>query len=171
MDISGNPGMTSTLYNVGNPRQRAAALAAKNKRRSGAPSAGGELLRLAGQRQAGRAEGPALVQALPGRRNLPRKAKVLMDMRPDPFVPPAPMPRTVPPSGWRSSAPSCAIRWSCGASRSYTLPWIKTSSSSGSTLIVNDPGLIKHVLVDNAANYGMSEVRQLVLRPILRDGC
>lgn len=31
MDISGNPGITSTLYNVGNPDQRAAALAAKNK--------------------------------------------------------------------------------------------------------------------------------------------
>ncbi|MGX9988090.1 DUF1402 family protein [Rhizobium sp. Z1P35] len=30
MDISGNPGLTATLYNVGNSRQRAAALAAKN---------------------------------------------------------------------------------------------------------------------------------------------
>ncbi|MBB3660431.1 hypothetical protein FHX15_005700 [Rhizobium sp. BK650] len=31
MDISGNPGVTATLYNVGNSRQRAAALAAKNR--------------------------------------------------------------------------------------------------------------------------------------------
>lgn len=31
MDISGNPGLTATLYNVGNSRQRAAALAAKNR--------------------------------------------------------------------------------------------------------------------------------------------
>jgi hypothetical protein len=31
MDISGNPGVTATLYNLGNSRQRAAALAAKNK--------------------------------------------------------------------------------------------------------------------------------------------
>lgn len=31
MDISENPGITSTLYNVGNPDQRAAALAAKNR--------------------------------------------------------------------------------------------------------------------------------------------
>ncbi|OBZ93552.1 hypothetical protein ADU59_20080 [Pararhizobium polonicum] len=30
MDISNNPGITATLYNVGNPDQRAAALAAKN---------------------------------------------------------------------------------------------------------------------------------------------
>ncbi|THK33492.1 DUF1402 family protein [Ensifer sp. MPMI2T] len=31
MDISNNPGLTATLYNVGNPDQRAAALAAKNQ--------------------------------------------------------------------------------------------------------------------------------------------
>ena len=31
MDISGNPGITATLYNVGHPDERAAALAAKNK--------------------------------------------------------------------------------------------------------------------------------------------
>jgi cytochrome P450 len=31
-------------------------------------------------------------------------------------------------------------------------------------------GRIKHVLVDNASNYRMSDIRQLVLRPILRDG-
>ncbi|MFB2567541.1 DUF1402 family protein [Rhizobium sp. IMFF44] len=31
MDISGNPGITATLYNLGNSRKRAAALAAKNR--------------------------------------------------------------------------------------------------------------------------------------------
>jgi hypothetical protein len=39
MDISKNPGITATLYNVGNPADRAAALAAKNRGR-----AAGELL-------------------------------------------------------------------------------------------------------------------------------
>ncbi len=34
MDISKNPGITATLYNLGNPHLRAAELAAKNKRRS-----------------------------------------------------------------------------------------------------------------------------------------
>jgi hypothetical protein len=40
MDISKNPGITSTLYNVGNPQQRAYALAKKNKDRaaSGQPA-------------------------------------------------------------------------------------------------------------------------------------
>src|SRR5690606_19910623 len=40
----------------------------------------------------------------------------------------------------------------------------------GPLVIANDPGLIRHVLVDNAKNYAMARVRQLVLRPILRDG-
>lgn len=35
-DISGNPGITSTLYNVGNPEQRARALKAENQRRQAA---------------------------------------------------------------------------------------------------------------------------------------
>lgn len=34
MDISGNPGITATLYNVGNPASRAAALAARNRGRT-----------------------------------------------------------------------------------------------------------------------------------------
>ena len=38
------------------------------------------------------------------------------------------------------------------------------------SLIVNDPGLLRHVLVDNARNYRMVTIRQLILRPILRDG-
>ena len=32
-DISGNPGITATLYNLGNPEERAAALRAENKKR------------------------------------------------------------------------------------------------------------------------------------------
>lgn len=35
-DISGNPGLTATLYNVGNPEERARALKAENDRRSAA---------------------------------------------------------------------------------------------------------------------------------------
>ena len=53
---------------------------------------------------------------------------------------------------------------------SYTLPWIDTKFINQRTLIVNDPDLIRHVLVENASNYEMSKVRRLILRPILRDG-
>jgi cytochrome P450 len=91
-------------------------------------------------------------------------------MRPDPFVPPAPVPRTVPPSRLEIIRTVMRNPLELWGVPSYTLPWIKTKFFKERTLIVNDPGLIRHVLVDNAANYEMSEIRQLILRPILRDG-
>jgi len=54
---------------------------------------------------------------------------------------------------------------------SYNEPWILVSGGIGGPLLIaNDPGLIRHVLVDNAKNYKMARVRQKILRPILRDG-
>ncbi len=93
-----------------------------------------------------------------------------MDMRPEPFVPPAPEPRTVPPSRLQVIRTVMRNPLELWGRPSYTLPWIETKFFKERTLIVNDPGLIRHVLVDNAANYEMSEIRQLILRPILRDG-
>ncbi|RDJ09860.1 cytochrome P450 [Rhizobium grahamii] len=93
-----------------------------------------------------------------------------MDMRPDPFVPPAPLPRTVPPSRLQIIRTILRNPLELWGEPSYTLPWIQTRFFREKTLIVNDPGLIRHVLVDNAANYRMSDIRQLILRPILRDG-
>ncbi|WLR92539.1 cytochrome P450 [Shinella zoogloeoides] len=93
-----------------------------------------------------------------------------MDMRPEPFEPPAPIPRTVPPSMLEIIRTVFRNPLELWGEPSYTLPWIKTSFVGEKTLIANDPGLIKHLLVDNAANYKMAVVRQLVLRPILRDG-
>lgn len=93
-----------------------------------------------------------------------------MDMRPEPFVPPAPMPRTVPPTRLQIIWTVMHNPLELWGRPSFTLPWIETKFFKERTLIVNDPGLIRHVLVDNAANYEMSEIRQLILRPILRDG-
>lgn len=93
-----------------------------------------------------------------------------MDMRPEPFEPPAPIPRTVPPSRLEIIRTILRNPLELWGEPSYTLPWIETKFFREHTLIVNDPGLIKHVLVDNAQNYRMADVRQLVLRPILRDG-
>ncbi|MGD9481172.1 cytochrome P450 [Shinella sp. G-2] len=93
-----------------------------------------------------------------------------MDMRPEPFEPPAPIPRTVPPSMLEIIRTVFRNPLELWGEPSYTLPWLKTSFVGEKTLIANDPGLIKHLLVDNAANYKMAVVRQLVLRPILRDG-
>ena len=89
---------------------------------------------------------------------------------PDLFEPPAPLPRPVPPSKLgiiRTVLRNPLELWGLP---SYTLPWIETRFFGRTTIIVNDPGLIRHVLVDNVANFAMDEVRQLVLRPILRDG-
>ncbi|RVD33606.1 cytochrome P450, partial [Mesorhizobium sp. M8A.F.Ca.ET.023.02.2.1] len=52
----------------------------------------------------------------------------------------------------------------------YNEPWISAKGAGGPLVIANDPGLIRHVLVDNAKNYKMATVRQKILRPILRDG-
>lgn len=53
---------------------------------------------------------------------------------------------------------------------SFNEPHISVRSFGVQTIIANDPGLIKHVLIDQAANYVMSPIRQRILRPILRDG-
>ena len=93
-----------------------------------------------------------------------------MDMIPEAFTPPAPIPRNTPPSRLQIIRTILRNPLELWGEPSYTLPWIHTRFFRERTLIVNDPGLIKHVLVDNAANYRMSVIRQLILRPILRDG-
>ncbi|MGV8939866.1 MAG: cytochrome P450 [Allorhizobium sp.] len=88
----------------------------------------------------------------------------------EPFEPPAPIPRNVPPSRLEIIRTVLRNPLELWGEPSYTLPWIDTKFFNQRTLIVNHPGLIRHVLVDNVANYEMAEIRQLVLRPILRDG-
>jgi cytochrome P450 len=93
-----------------------------------------------------------------------------MDVRPEPFEPPAPIPRAVPPSRLQIIRTVMRNPLELWGEPSYTLPWIDTKFINQRTLIVNDPNLIRHVLVENASNYEMSKVRRLILRPILRDG-
>jgi len=88
------------------------------------------------------------------------------------FVPPAPVPRrreAVP--GFleivRTMQRNPLELW---GEPSYEDRWIHTGFFNERTVIVNDPGVIRHVLVDNAKNYRMATIRQLILRPILRDG-
>lgn len=86
------------------------------------------------------------------------------------FEPPAPVPRPYPPSKLEIIRTVLRNPLELWGVPSYTLPWIETRFFGRTTVIVNDPDLIRHVLVDNAGNYVMDKVRQLVLRPILRDG-
>jgi len=94
-----------------------------------------------------------------------------MDTKPAPFVPPAPKPRSKPPSLLGMLRIVYRNPLELWGEPSYNEPWILIPAGVGGPLLVaNDPGLIRHVLVDNAANYKMARVRQLLLRPILRDG-
>jgi cytochrome P450 len=93
-----------------------------------------------------------------------------MDARPEPFEPPAPVPRTIPPSRLEIIKVMFRNPLELWGRPSYTLPYMQVKFFGQLTTICHDPSLIKHVLVDNAQNYAMQPIRQLVLRPILRDG-
>ena len=89
---------------------------------------------------------------------------------PKPFVPPAPEPRRTPPSRLqmiRIVARNPLELWSEAA---FSEPWVTAPGARMPVVIANDPGLIRHVLVDNAKNYRLATLRQSVLRPMLRDG-
>ncbi|WP_412050537.1 cytochrome P450 [Hoeflea sp. Naph1] len=87
-----------------------------------------------------------------------------------PFVPPAPVPRTRPPSRFEIIRTVMRNPLELWGEPSFRLQWMKVKFFNERTLIANHPGLVRHVLVDNAANYKMAVIRQLILRPILRDG-
>jgi cytochrome P450 len=93
-----------------------------------------------------------------------------MDAHPAPFVPPAPKPRSSPPSTLEMIRIVYRNPLELWGEPSYNEKWISVSSIGGPLLIANDPGLIRRVLVENAKNYKMARVRQKILRPILRDG-
>jgi len=93
-----------------------------------------------------------------------------MDAIPAPFVPPAPKPRTAPPSFLEMIRIVYRNPLELWGEPSYNEPWISVGGAGGPLVIANDPGLIRHILVDNVKNYKMSVVRQKILRPILRDG-
>ncbi|WP_292137791.1 cytochrome P450, partial [Mesorhizobium sp.] len=92
------------------------------------------------------------------------------DTQPAPFVPPAPKPRTSPPSTLEMIRIVYRNPLELWGEPTYNEPWISAKGAGGPLVIANDPGLIRHVLVDNAKNYKMATVRQKILRPILRDG-
>ncbi|MCY0092875.1 cytochrome P450 [Hoeflea ulvae] len=87
-----------------------------------------------------------------------------------PFVPPAPVPRTTPPSRFEIIRTVMRNPLELWGEPSFRREWMQVKFFNERTLIVNHPGLVRHVLVDNAQNYKMATIRQLILRPILRDG-
>lgn len=93
-----------------------------------------------------------------------------MDTKPSPFVPPAPKPRQGIPGILEIIRTVYRNPLEIWGDPSYNEPYIHTKFLNERTLIANDPRLIRHVLVDNAKNYRMATIRQLILRPILQDG-
>ena len=86
------------------------------------------------------------------------------------FTPPFPKPRTTPIGAFELIRTVYRNPLEIWGEPSFNEPHIMVRSLGINTLIANDPGLIKHVLIDEAANYAMAPVRQRILRPILRDG-
>ncbi len=93
-----------------------------------------------------------------------------MDQRIKPFEPPCPEPRRVPPSRLEIIRVMMRNPLELWGMPSYTEDHIQAKFFNERTIIANDPDLIRHVLVDNAKNYRMATIRQLILRPILQDG-
>ncbi len=96
----------------------------------------------------------------------------MLDTISHPFTPPAPVPRarTNSPSLFEMVSTLMRNPLEMWGAPSYEDKVIHTRFLNERSLIVNDPGLIRHVLVDNARNYRMGTIRQLILRPILRNG-
>jgi cytochrome P450 len=93
-----------------------------------------------------------------------------MDTKPVPFIPPHPSPRTEPPSRLEVIRTVMRNPLELWGEVSYREPHITAKFLNEKTLIINHPELIRHVLVDNAKNYQMARIRQLILKPILREG-
>ncbi len=94
-----------------------------------------------------------------------------MEAATDLFVPPAPTPRTQPPSllGLMKIVYNNPIElW---GSNAYKKPYIHVNTGIGGPLLVaNDPDLIRFIMVDQHKSFKLARVRQLILRPILQDG-
>jgi len=94
-----------------------------------------------------------------------------MDTTPAPFTPPAPAPRTTPPGLLRMFFIVYNNPIELWGEPSYNEPYVYVKSGIGGPLLVaNDPDMIRHILVEKSKSFKLARIRQLVLRPILKDG-
>ncbi len=94
----------------------------------------------------------------------------MMDTKPVPFVPPAPARRKKPIGTLDLIMTAYRNPLEIWGEFSYSEPHMTVRAFGVDTLIANDPGLVRHIMVDNVKNYVMAPIRQRILRPILRDG-
>lgn len=93
-----------------------------------------------------------------------------MDAAIEPFTPPAPKPRRIPPGRLEVIRTIYRNPIELWGEAAYTKPSIAAAFFNERMVLANEPDFIRHILVDNASNYCMARIRQLLLRPILRDG-
>ena len=86
------------------------------------------------------------------------------------FVPPHPEPQTKPLSTIQLLRKVYNNPLEVWGSFSYERATVDVTWWGIRTVVVNDPKLIRHVLVTNHQNYPFGSIRQRILRPILRDG-
>lgn len=84
--------------------------------------------------------------------------------------PPAPYPRAEPPNRWRlvrTVGDDLLATWS---SQAFELPVLSWRMFGNESVLINDPALIRHVLVDNQTNYEKSVIARRLLGPGVGNG-
>src|SRR4051812_26661400 len=86
------------------------------------------------------------------------------------FVPPAPIPHRSPlgplalaKALWRNPLEA----W---AETHFSEPIVTTSLGRRQVLLLNDPAAIRHVFLDNAANFGREPLQRRIMSSALRNG-
>ena len=86
------------------------------------------------------------------------------------YRPPAPIPHTErlgPLSLLRQLRANPAATWGVWH---FEEPFVAARTVLGDTVVISDPAAIRHVLVDNAANYPKDELQRRILKPGLGEG-
>lgn len=93
-----------------------------------------------------------------------------MDLQTAPFIPPAPVPRRRPPDLFdflKAARTNLIETWT---EDHFEHPVVAGEGVLGRVTVVSDPGFIRHILVDNAANYRKDDLQRRVLAPGLGNG-
>ena len=85
-------------------------------------------------------------------------------------VPPAPKRPTAPLPLWRLVLQLRRNALATWGDPAYELPYFSGKFLGRKSMLLNDPAGIRHVLVDNHANYGRSPATLRILHPMIGDG-